>query len=125
MLKNKEIKQGDVYFVDIGDGVGSEQSKSRPCIIISADIRNESSNNVFVFPITHVRKKTQPCHYILYKSYYPFFKYKENTVLCEEGFSASKKRLQRYLGSICSNDIEEILKAKEYVFIKKCILEKD
>ena len=40
---------------------------------------------------------------------YDFFTYKENTVLCEEGRSISKKRLERKLGSISLNDLLEYI----------------
>ena len=101
------------------DGVDSEQKNARPVIIISANIRNETSPNVFIFPITHANKKKQPCHYTLVKEEYPFFIYNKNVVLCEEGRSISKKRLERFLGQIEEKDIIEILKRKEYIFIEK------
>ena len=119
MRKKKEVNQGEVWMCNSRIGQDSEQQNLRPCIIISANIRNESSPNVFVFPITHAKKKMQPCHYVLYKKNYPFFTYKENTVLCEEGRSISKNRLERQLGIIFSKDIIEILKCKEFVFIEK------
>ena len=119
MSKKKEVKQGEVWMCNLPKGEDSEQQNVRPCIIISANIRNESSPNVFVFPITHAKKKMQPCHYVLYKENYPFFTYKENTVLCEEGRSISKNRLERQLGIIVSKDIIEILKCKEFKKKKK------
>ena len=68
------VKQGDVYMCNLSrNNVGHEQSGVRPVLVVSADIRNENSNNVFVFPITHARKKFQPCHYILSNKDYPFF----------------------------------------------------
>ena len=119
MAKKKEVKQGDVWMVDLPKGEDSEQQNVRPCLVMSVNIRNESSPNVFVFPITHAKKKKQPCHYVLYKENYPFFTYKENTVLCEEGRSISKNRLERMLGKIFYKDIIEILKCKEFVFVEK------
>lgn len=118
MSKNKIIKQGEIYFVSL-DGIDSEQQNSRPCLVISADVRNLNSDNVFIFPITHAKKKAQPCHYLLLKDDYPFFTYKENIVLCEEGRSVSKRRLQRKLGMISDKDISNILEVKNYVFIQK------
>ena len=118
MKKDKHIYQGDVYMANL-DGVDSEQKNVRPVIIISANIRNETSPNVFIFPITHANKKKQPCHYTLDKEKYSFFIYNKNIVLCEEGRSISKKRLERFLGTIEEYDILEILKIKEYVFIEK------
>ena len=120
MSKKREVRQGDVYMVDLSkDSIDHEQSGTRPCIVMSVDLRNQTSENVFIFPITHAKKKSQPCHYKLYKENYPFFAYKENIVLCEEGRSVSKNRLERKLGMIFSKDLREILKIKEYVFIEK------
>ena len=116
-MKKKEVKQGEVWMCNLPKGEDSEQMGVRPCLIISADARNETSSNVFVFPITHARKKEQPCHYILHKENYPFFTYAENTVICEEGRSISKSRLERRLGLIFAKDIIEILKCKEFVFL--------
>ncbi len=118
MKKKRDISQGDIYMVNL-DGIDSEQKNVRPVVIMSANIRNEKSPNLFIFPITHAMKKQQPCHYILNKDKYDFFVYTKNIVLCEEGRSISKKRLERYLGTIDEYDIEEILKIKEYVFIEK------
>lgn len=101
------------------NGEDSEQSGVRPCVCMSTNTRNESSPNVYIYPITHAFKKNQPCHYKLYQEDYPFFTYKENIVLCEEGRSISKNRLDRKLGEILIKDIIGILKCKEYVFIEK------
>mgnify|MGYP003302822090 FL=1 len=121
-VKKREIHQGDIYMVNLSiDSIDHEQAGIRPCCIVSCDNRNEKSNNVFVFPITHAVKKKQPCHYRLYKKQYDFFSYDVNTVLCEEGRSISKKRLERKLGSIDLRDLLEILKIKEYIFIEKTI----
>ena len=121
-VKKREIHQGDIYMVNLSvDSIDHEQAGIRPCCIVSCDNRNEKSSNVFIFPITHAVKKKQPCHYRLYKKQYDFFSYDVNTVLCEEGRSISKKRLERKLGSIDLRDLLEILKIKEYIFIEKTI----
>lgn len=120
MSCKKEVRQGDVYMANFSfNSVEHEQTGVRPVLVVSCDSRNNKSNNVFVFPITHAKKKTQPCHYKLYQTQYSFFSYKENTVLCEEGRSISKKRLERKLGSISFENLLEILKIKEYIFIEK------
>lgn len=119
-MKKRIIKQGEVYMCDLSLGSKEhEQSGVRPVIVVSANVRNETSHNVFIFPLTHAKKKEQPCHYKLYKKDYPFFSYKEQTVICEEGRSISKTRLERLIGTVLSKDIQEILKCKEYVFKEK------
>lgn len=121
-MNKDNIKQGEVWMCNLSkDTIEHEQKGVRPCLVISVDVRNSNSSNVFIFPITHAKKKEQPCHYKLYKQDYPFFHYKENIVLCEEGRSISKNRLQRKIGIIFSEDINNILKCKEYVFIEKTI----
>lgn len=116
----KEITQGEIYMVNLSkDSIDHEQNGARPCLVISANIRNKKSSNIFIFPITHADKKSQPCHYKLYKKDYDFFNYDEQIVLCEEGRSISKKRLERLLGNISQEDLENILLCKEYVFIEK------
>lgn len=114
-----KIKQGQIWFASLGDTMDSEQHKSRPVLIISADVRNNTSPNVFVFPLSSKKKRHQPCHYALHKEHYPFLTYEDNLVICEEGRSISKNRLERCLGEISQVDILNILQIKEYVFVEK------
>ncbi len=119
-MDKKKIRQGDIYMCDLSvDSIDHEQGNIRPILVASANIRNDTSANVFVFPITHARKKYQPCHYPLYQYSYPFFNFKKQIVLCEEGRSISKTRLERFLGTISDEDLQGVLKSKEYVFIEK------
>jgi len=116
-MSKRYIKQRQVYFCDLYDTKDSETSDSHPVIVVSVDIRNNNSPNVYVFPITHsTTKKYQPTHWRLYKEKYDFFIHEVNTVLCEDGRSISKNRLNRYLGEIDEEDLKEILRCKEYIF---------
>ena len=55
------IKRGDVLLVDFGSGRGSEQAKTRPCVVVQNDIGNRYSNTTIVVPITsRVREKDYP-----------------------------------------------------------------
>ena len=64
-MKIREIKQGDIYMCDLSDGaIDSEQRNCRPILIASLDLRNSTSPNIFIFPISHSStKKFQPTHY--------------------------------------------------------------
>lgn len=120
MSKKLIVRQGSIWMADLTKGtIESEQGRVRPVLVISANIRNDNSPNVFIFPLTHSKKRSQPCHFVLFKSDYPFLTYEQNIVLCEEGRSISKSRLERKLGEIMSVDIENILQIKEYVFVEK------
>jgi mRNA interferase MazF len=117
MPKKREIYQGQIYICNLGDNyIGSEQYGERPCLIIQNNILNSTSDVVIIVPITSKRKKQLPTHYVLSNAKYPFLNFIENTVLCECIRSLSKKRLGKFIGQIENDDLEQILKIKEYAY---------
>lgn len=119
MSKKREIKQGEVYMIDLGcDGIGSEEKGRRPCIIVSADELNKNRNNVIVVPVTSsTNKKRMINHYELFKSKFPFFVYNKNTVLCECIRDVSINRIERLMGEIDRDNLEEIISILRYNFV--------
>jgi len=118
-MKEKEIKQRMIFMCDLPIGKYSEFSGLHPCVIASVDLRNNYSPNIYIFPITHATKKWQPTHHILKKETYDFFTYDINTVICEEGRSISRNRIQGYVGDIEQEDFNKILKCKDFIFYSK------
>lgn len=55
--KKRNIKRGQVYKCKLGVGVGSEEGKERPCVILQADSGNATSANTIVAPITHTSSR--------------------------------------------------------------------
>jgi len=51
--KHRVVKRGQVYRCSFGCGVGQEQEKERPCVILQNDSQNMKSPNTIVAPITH------------------------------------------------------------------------
>lgn len=51
--KNRIIYRGQVYRCKLGIGIGSEESKERPCVILQYNSANRTSPNTLVAPITH------------------------------------------------------------------------
>lgn len=47
------VKRGSVYKCKLGCGVGSEEGKERPCVVLQYDPANRRSPNTIVAPITH------------------------------------------------------------------------
>lgn len=47
------VKRGEVYRCNLGMGIGSEECKERPCVILQYDAGNTKSPNTIVAPITH------------------------------------------------------------------------
>lgn len=118
-MGEKNIKQRMIFMCDLPKGEGSEFSGVHPVLISSADIRNENSPNVNIFPITHSIKKYQPTHVSIFQKDYDFLKYKVCTIMCESGRDVSRSRIQRYLGMISEDDFKRVLECKEYIYIEK------
>ena len=61
---NQTYKRGDIYFADLGQGVGSEQMGYRPVVIIQNDVGNKHSPTVVVAAITSKvdARAKQPTH---------------------------------------------------------------
>lgn len=51
--QKRTVKRGQVYWCNLGVGIGSEMQKKRPCVIVQNDIANMKSPNVIIIPITH------------------------------------------------------------------------
>jgi len=51
--RRRVVKRGEVYKCNLGIGIGSEECKERPCVIIQNDAGNTKSPNTIVAPITH------------------------------------------------------------------------
>ncbi|MBX3143011.1 MAG: type II toxin-antitoxin system PemK/MazF family toxin [Trueperaceae bacterium] len=46
------MTRGDIVWVDLGEPLGSEADKSRPCVVVSNDVHNRLAPTVTVVPIT-------------------------------------------------------------------------
>lgn len=55
--KNRVIYRGQVYRCKFGVGIGSEECKERPCVILQYNSANKTSPNTLVAPITHTTSK--------------------------------------------------------------------
>jgi mRNA interferase MazF len=55
-------RRGEVWLVDFGDPVGSEQSGRRPAVVVSADRLNESRAGVVIVVPTTTALRGLPSH---------------------------------------------------------------
>lgn len=97
-MENKTtFKRGDMFYADLPQGVGSEQSGYRPVIILQNDVGNKHSTTVIVAPLTsvsHVKTKL-PTHYTMKVEN---GLEKPSIVLLEQIHTVDKQRLQKYIG---------------------------
>lgn len=49
---NMDIRRGDIFLVNLEPVKGSEQGRTRPCLVIQNDIGNRFSPTVIVAPLT-------------------------------------------------------------------------
>lgn len=108
-MKGK-ILRGDIFYADLGRGIGSEQKGYRPVLVIQNDVGNKFSPTVIVASITSrvgIKAKL-PTHYFM------------NTedglqapsiILLEQIRTIDKKRLDSYIGHLSDMHIDGIDKA--------------
>lgn len=96
---NRTYLRGDMYFADLGKGIGSEQEGYRPVVIIQNNIGNKYSPTVIVASISGKigSKAKLPTHYYIGA---------ENglgqpsIILLEQIRTIDKHRLENYIGRL-------------------------
>ena len=56
------ILRGNIYLVDFGESIGSEQGGVRPAVVIQNNAGNKFAPTVIVLPLTSKSKKSMPTH---------------------------------------------------------------
>lgn len=104
---NRTYLRGDLYYADLGSGVGSEQEGHRPVVIIQNNVGNKHSPTVIIAAITSKAgvKAKLPTHYFIQP---------ENglelpsIVLLEQIRTIDKRRLTGYIGRLDEKHIRGI-----------------
>ena len=106
---NTVIHKGDIFFADLGDTVGSEQSGVRPVLVIQNNVGNRFSPTIIVSPITSkIKKGTYPTHVIIN----PKCGLNETSmILLEQIRTIDKTRLGRYLGTVDDESMRKVDRA--------------
>lgn len=93
---NTIIHKGDLYFADLGETIGSEQSGMRPVVVLQNDVGNKYSPTIIVSPLTTKNKKMfLPTH----ADFGRRFGLKEESIaLLEQIRTIDRSRLIRYIG---------------------------
>lgn len=110
-MKGK-ILRGDIFYADLGRGIGSEQKGYRPVLIIQNNVGNKYSPTVIVASITSkvgVKAKL-PTHYFVNTE---SGLEAPSVVLLEQLRTIDKKRLDSYIGHLNYEHLKEIDKSIE------------
>ncbi len=95
----RTYSRGDIYYADLGRGIGSEQEGRRPVIIIQNNTGNKHSPTVIVAAITSKidAKVKLPTHYYLGKSCGLEL---PSVIMMEQVRTLDKRRLESYVGCL-------------------------
>lgn len=104
---NRTYQRGDIYYADLGEGIGSEQAGYRPVVIIQNNTGNRFSPTVIVASITS-RKAT--------KAKLPTHVYIDETsglgqpsiVLLEQLRTIDKRRLNSFVDRLSNEQIRSM-----------------
>ncbi len=100
-------RRGDVCFALLGEGMGSEQSGTRPVVIVQNDVGNKHSPVTIVACITcNISKGTQPTQVIVDGRNYN--KLRPSVILCEQLFTVSKEKLTKCIDRLTSEDLSRV-----------------
>ena len=99
-MKDKKILRGDMFYANLGRGIGSEQKGYRPVLVIQNDVGNKFSPTVIVASITSrvgIKAKL-PTHIELEAQRYNLMK--NSVVLLEQIRTIDKSRLKEKIGHL-------------------------
>lgn len=95
------MKIYDIYYANL-DGVGSEQTGLRPCIIVSNDLNNLHSPTVTIIPVTSQCKTHIPTHCQI--NGLP----KSSIAMAEQIRTIDKTRIVAYITTLRPKEIEDL-----------------
>ena len=104
------VQRGEIYYVNLGSNLGSEQSGYRPVLIIQNDTGNKYSPTTIVATLTSKKKKYLPTH-VFIKKYSCNGLDLNSTVELEQIRTIDKKRLENKVGRLSENDLNKVLAA--------------
>jgi mRNA interferase MazF len=107
---DNRIERGEVYWVELDPTRGSEISKTRPCVVLSAVEINQHRNTVVVIPLTTTASPAVPPLLVATPS-----AGESSKVRIEHIRAVNITRLQRKIGSLAGQDLSAVENALQVV----------
>jgi len=95
-------RRGEVWLVSFDAAIGGEVQKTRPAVILSNDTANALLNRVQVVPISSQVDRLYPAEAAITLSG------ERRKAMADQITTASKRRLQRRLGMLGTQDLEAV-----------------
>jgi len=105
-IKENRISRGEIYYVDLGEVLGSEQGGIRPMVVIQNDTGNHFSPTVIMAAMTSREKNKLPTHVELDTSGTGLEKF--STILLEQVRTIDKERLKNKAGKLKPEYISQV-----------------
>lgn len=105
-----EIQKGDILVVMLNPAVGSEQSGTRPVVVIQNNIGNKYSPTTIIATITSQDKADLPTH-VEIKDYKSCGLDKPSIILLEQICTIDKSRILKKLNRVDEETMKKINKA--------------
>lgn len=109
--KNRMIYRGQVYRCNLGVGIGSEECKERPCVILQYNSANRTSPNTLIAPITHTTSTLPIVVPIVNKTDSSGKVILDGNVLLGNITCISKARLGDYITNLTADEMKTVDKA--------------
>ena len=109
------INQGDIFWVDLGEPLGSEPGYRHPHVVLQNNVFNRSRiNTVVVCALTtNLKRAKSPGNVLLGKGEANLPK--QSVVNVSQIFTVEKSQLDEYIGAVSRRRISEILKGVNLV----------
>ena len=105
MESTLKFQRGDIYFVRLDNRTGSEQSGTRPAVILQNDVGNSCSPTLIVATLTSKteKKAAQPTHCLVEPE-----KLEPSIVQAEQIFTIDKSRVKRFVGHLTPEEMGRV-----------------
>ena len=105
MESTLKFQRGDIYFVRLDNRTGSEQSGTRPAVILQNDVGNSCSPTLIVATLTSKteKKAAQPTHCLVEPE-----KLEPSIVQAEQIFTIDKSRIQNFAGHLTPEEMSRV-----------------
>ena len=105
MESTLKFQRGDIYFIRLDNSTGSEQSGTRPAVILQNDVGNTYSPTLIVATLTSKteKKATQPTHCLVEPE-----GLEPSIVQAEQIFTIDKSRALKYLGHLTPEEMRRV-----------------
>jgi mRNA interferase MazF len=98
------MQRGEVWWVDFEPALGGEITKTRPALIVSNDVANNTLNRVQVIPLTSNTGRLYPSEALVSVGGKP------SKAMADQITTAAKERLKTKLGAVSRGEMQEVEK---------------